>query len=110
MRTLKFIVEGQTLKQDPNCDFSGLVPGTEGYLKAEFSFSSDWRDCAKVVGFYSIMGQEYEPQLLKDGKACIIPSEALARRKFKIQLTGRRRSDYKMVTNKLTISQNGGKE
>lgn len=28
MRTLKFIVEGQAIKQDPNCDFSGLIPGT----------------------------------------------------------------------------------
>ena len=39
MRTLKFIVEGQIIKQDPSCDFTNLVPGTEGYLRAEFSFS-----------------------------------------------------------------------
>lgn len=110
MRTLKFIVEDQILKPDPNCDFSGLVPGTSGYLQAEFSFSHEWKDCAKVVGFYSVMGQEYEPRLLKDNKTCMIPEEALARRKFKIQITGRRRTGYKMITNKLTISQDGGKK
>ena len=39
MRTLKFIVDGQILRQDPTCDFSNIVPGTEGYLIAEFAFS-----------------------------------------------------------------------
>ena len=47
MRTLKFIVEGQIIKQDPNCDFSNLVPGTEGYLRAEFSFSRSGKDVQK---------------------------------------------------------------
>ena len=39
MRTLKFVVDKQIIKQNPDCDFSGLVPGTDGYLQAEFSFS-----------------------------------------------------------------------
>ena len=42
MRILKFVVENQKIKQDPSCDFSGLVAGTEGYLKAEFVFSKEW--------------------------------------------------------------------
>lgn len=43
MRTLKFIVEAQNIKEDPNCDFSGLVKGTKGYLYAEFIFrKSTW--------------------------------------------------------------------
>ena len=51
MRTLKFIVEGQIIRPDPSCDFSGLVPGSEGYLRAEFSFSKDWVNTIKVVSF-----------------------------------------------------------
>lgn len=108
MRTLKFIVEDQIIKQDPNCDFSGLIPGTEGYLQAEFSFSKEWRGCAKVASFYSNLGKEYEPQLLVDGRTCMIPAEALKGRIFKIKVTGRTRTNYKIVTNKVSVNQNGG--
>ena len=107
MRTLRFIVEGQIVKMDPDCDFSGLVPGTEGYLQAEFSCSSEWRDCVKVAGFFSTFGKEYPPQVLKDGCTCMIPREALEKRAFKVQLVGGRK-DYKITTNRLTVYQNGG--
>lgn len=109
MKTLKFIVDGQLLKPDPECDFSGLVPGSEGYLRAEFSFSEEWKDCVKVAAFYSAMGYEYPPQKLINGQFCIIPTEALKRRDFKIQIVGAN-SAFKIQTNKLTVSQNGGRE
>lgn len=70
MRTLKFIVEGPVLKPDPECDFSGLVPG----LQAEFTLSKEWTSVPKVVAFYSRLGDEYPPQVLKDGKTCTIPT------------------------------------
>lgn len=108
MRTLKFIVDKQTLMVDPNCDFSDLVPGTEGYLKAEFAFSSEWRGLVKAVGFYSLMGTEYEPKILDKSAACIIPAEALKRRVFKIQVLGRDVNGLALKTNRLTIRQNGG--
>lgn len=104
MRTLKFIVEGQTIKPDPKCDFSGLSPGTSGYLKAEFSFSKEWTSTPKVVAFYSRLGNEYPPQALKDGRTCIIPSEALRKRIFKVQVLGKNG----LVTNRLKIDQKGG--
>lgn len=106
MRTLKFIVDQQIIKLDPHCDFSGIVPGTEGYLQAEFSFSSEWTSCTKVAAFYSIMGKEYPPQLLSDGKTCKIPTEALTNRAFRVQIIGKK-SDLKLITNKVTVSQNG---
>ncbi len=109
MRTLKFIVNGFEIKPNPNCDFTGLYPGTEGYLRAEFSFSSEWRNCVKVAAFYSNLGTEYPPRLLKDGKSCIIPAEALRRKTFKIRVIGKD-GDIKIRTNKVTVSQNGGKE
>ena len=109
MRTLKFIVDKQIIKQDPNCDFDDLIPGSEGYLQAEFSFSPEWKGTVKAVGFFSVMGKEYEPQILKDGKTCMIPAEALAKRSFKVQVMGKREG-FKLKTNKVTVSQNGGKK
>lgn len=106
MRTLKFIVNGQKIEKDPNCNFDGLVPGSDGYLKAEFSFSSEWTGCRKVVGFYSRLGKEYEPQLLEDGKSCIIPTEALKKAYFKLQVLGRKEG-VGLATNKLEIHQKG---
>jgi hypothetical protein len=107
MRTLKFVVDGQIIKPDPNCDFSDLVPGTEGYLQAEFSFSSEWSGYAKVAGFWSVLGEEYPPQILQAGKTCIIPSDILKKRIFKIQIIGKR-GDLRLKTNKIEVKQTGG--
>lgn len=104
MRTLKFIVDKQLIRQDPDCDFSGLVPGSEGYIQARFSFSPEWNNCVKVAAFYSVMGREYTPQLLKDGYTCVIPSEALKNKIFKVQIIGKK-EDYKITTNKITVNQ-----
>lgn len=109
MRTLKFIVDGQLIAKDPICDFSNLIPGSNGYLKAEFSFSSEWNNCKKVVAFYSPLGMEYPPQVLSDtDNFCVIPEKALEKRSFMIQVIGRR-GDYKIKSNKIMISQNGGR-
>lgn len=110
MRTLKFIVDDLNIKQDPNCDFSGLVPGTENYLKAEFAFSSHWNGIVKAATFWSALGKEYEPQVLKDGFSCIIPKEALKKRVFKVKIVGISKDGVKTTTNKVTVTQNGGKE
>ena len=107
MRTLKFIVDGQTITKDPNCDFSNLSPGTEGYLVAEFTFTKEWSKLTKVVGFYSNLGTEYEPQLLKDGKTCLIPTAASKKRVFKLQVVGSN-GDYTLRTNRITVDQKGG--
>lgn len=107
MRTLKFIIDKQIIKQDPVCDFSNLIPGTEGYLQAEFSFSPEWKDCVKVAAFWSPFGREYPPQALKDGKTCMIPAEALNKRDFKVQVIGKK-DGFKLSTNKVTVIQNGG--
>lgn len=109
MRTLKFIVDKQIIKRDPNCNFDDLVPGSEGYLQAEFTFSPEWNSCVKVVAFWSVMGKEYPPQKLEDGKTCMIPAEALKKQQFKVQVVGMKKG-FKLKTNKVTVSQNGGKK
>lgn len=106
MRTLKFIVNGQVIEKDPNCDFTGLVPGSEGYLKAEFAFSSDWNNCVKVAQFHYLR-DEFPPQVLTDGKTCMIPAEAAARRSFKIKIIGKKNDDYKLTTNSVAVVQDG---
>lgn len=108
MRTLRFIVDGQTICQDPTCDFSNLIPGSHGYLVGEFSFSKDWDGYGKAVGFYSPLGREYPPRVLADGKTCVIPFEALEKRSFKVQVVGKKKTSV-IKTNKVTVKQNGGK-
>lgn len=108
MRTLSFIVDGQSLKPDPECDFSGIVPGTEKYLKAQFKFSHDWDDCVKVAAFWSRFGKEYPAQVLSDGSSCVIPSEALKSKYFKIRVIGKRKDGFRIKTNKIEICQDGG--
>lgn len=107
MRTLKFIVNDQIVTPDPNCSFDDLVPGSEGYLQAEFSFSPEWTGYTKVAGFYSNIGVEYEPQKLVDNK-CMIPAEALEKRVFKVQVVGGK-GEQRLRTNKVAVHQNGGK-
>lgn len=108
MRTIQFIVNKQTLSLDPACDVSDLVPGTKGYLLANFSFSSEWDGCVKVAAFFSNLGKEYEPQVLTNGTSCMIPSDALVKSIFKVQVIGQR-GDYNICTNKVTVHQRGGK-
>lgn len=108
MRTLKFIVEDQLIKPDPSCDFSGLVPGTEGYLRASFTFSPEWNDTARVAAFWSPMGKEYPPKALDNENACMIPSEALKNKTFKVQVIGKSEDGMKLTTNKVTVCQDGG--
>jgi hypothetical protein len=108
MRILKFIVKDLIIERDPSCNFEGLVPGSKEYLQAVFSFSPEWDGYVKVVSFRSVLGKEYPPQVLKNGVSCIIPSEALKRRIFKIQVLGKKGLS-EITTNKISIEQNGGK-
>lgn len=107
MRTLRFIVDGMQLKQDPSCNFEGLVPGSSEYIQAEFIFSSDWKGVKKVAAFHSRLGREYPAQLIQGDNTCKIPVDALARERFKVSVIGsKNKTMYK--TNKVEVIQNGG--
>lgn len=110
MRVLKFNVEGETITLDPACDLAGLFPGSEEQIQVEFNFSPEWKSRVKVVGFWSIMGTEYEPQVINDDGTCQIPTEALAKVAFKMQVLGKRRNHPVIKTNTITIYQNGSKK
>lgn len=107
MRTLVFNVKNQIIQKDHSCDFSGLVAGTTGYLKARFLFSEDWNGCAKVVGFFSKNDEEFPPCVLNEDNTCMIPDEALKYHEFKIRVYGRN-NDYTITTRPITIKQYGG--
>lgn len=106
MRILRFIVDGTSIKQDPSCDFSGLFPGRNPNVRAEFTFSPEWKNKVKVIAFWSMLDAEYEPQLLQDGKSCTIPPEALSRAAFKIQVLGKAGATQ-LCTKKFTVRQTG---
>lgn len=107
MKILTFRVEGQNIVLDPQCNAEALVPGSEGYVLAEFTFSEEWGNCTKVAGFYSNLGREFEPQILKDGKLCIIPLDALQMSVFKVKVYGKS-ADRTICTNKVLVHQKGG--
>ena len=108
MRTLRFIVDGRSIKPDPKCDFEGLFPGTDNRIQAKFIFRSDeWEACPKVIAFWSMLGREYQPQVLDDeNTTCMIPEEALKREKFKIQVIAKK-TGYTIKTDKLVVHQRG---
>ena len=108
MRTLRFIVDGRSITPDPKCNFDDLVPGSDNRIQADFIFKSDeWKSGPKVIAFWSMLGREYQPQLLKGGETtCMIPEEALNREKFKIQVIAKK-TDYTIKTEKLTVHQKG---
>ena len=89
MRSLRFIVENQKITRDPLCDFSGLVAGTEGYLRAEFLFSKEWDGFTKVAAFWGL-GRECPPKILDSRNSCVIPAEALRWTSFDVGVIGKR--------------------
>lgn len=105
MRILKFIVDGQQIKKDPECNFDNIVPGTTGYLSAHFTFSDDWNGYAKAVGFWA-NGKECEPQIVGFDGVCDIPAEATRNKRFEIVVMGKH-GKSRLITGKIEIVQNG---
>ena len=101
MRILSFIVSAQNIQKDPACDFSGIVAGTQGYLRAEFSMSKEWMGC-KLAVVFSCLGKEYAEPVLNGG--CKIPSEALTWDSFGVRVVGQR-AGYRITTNEIKVRQ-----
>ena len=102
MRVLEFVVDGQKLRKKPDCDFTGIVAGSVGLLRARFFCSIDWLNCKRAASFW-VNGEEHAVVL--DAKhSCDIPPEALIGDKFEVSLTGAK-SGYKITTNKTKVRQ-----
>lgn len=103
MKKIKFNVNGQVLVRDPTSSSSNeLIKGTSGYLKALFSFSSGWSNCAKTAVF-SVGKETYEVPI--ENNACNIPEAVTSHQRFWIHVVGNADPDYKIVTNKVGVKQ-----
>lgn len=105
MRTLKFIVEGLIIAKDPSCDFAGIVPGTKGYLQANFKFDYNWSGCEKIAVFTK-QGSKDEIPVRIVNNSCAIPDEVLVRRRFKLKVIGVK-PGLRLPTNVLEVKQDG---
>ena len=104
MRILEFNVAKQRITKKQDCDFSGLVAGSVGYLYAKFHFSeNEWNRCAKKIARFWIGDREYAGALDKDD-ICEIPPEVLTGKRFGVSVIGASQ-DYKIETNKINVRQ-----
>ena len=103
MRTLEFDVKKQRIIKKRTCDFSGLVAGSIGYLKAKFIFSKDWKQCVAKFASFWVDEEEYAVKL-DENNCCMIPPEALMKNKFKVSVIGAN-PPYQIGTNKTTVKQ-----
>jgi hypothetical protein len=107
VQVIKFIVEDETITLDPTCDLTGLFPGQAEQVMAKFTFSPEWKSKIKVASFWSIMDKEYPPQVINDDESCLIPTEALTKVAFKVQVIGKRRGGAVIKTNSVIVYQIG---
>lgn len=113
-RTLEFAVDKQRLTKKRDCDFSRIVAGTDGYLRAKFYFSEEWEGCAKIATFEADTddGTIAMSIILDIEDSCDIPSAVLKSERFYIQVIGGKtkpgnnaRAMYKITTNKTKVKQ-----
>ena len=102
-RILEFDVEKQRMTKKRDCDFTHIIAGSTGYLKAKFNFAqSEWKGCKKAASFW-LNGNE-SAVLLDKTNTCLIPSEVLVGDKFFVSVTGMK-NDYKITTNQVKVKQ-----
>lgn len=108
MRTLEFNVSKQELSKKPGCDFSNIVAGSYGYLRAQFNFSGEeWENCEKSAHFWKD-GQCFRVKLTEDGLCEEIPYQALRDKFFEVSVVGKRQGSkdrYFIETNKYKVKQ-----
>lgn len=104
-RVLEFVVDKQRLTKKKDCDFSNIVAGSVGYLRAKFYFSDEWKNCKKV-GSFALSDSEEFPVLLDNKDSCLIPKQALTGDKFFVSvLGGNPKTSYRIKTTKVKVKQ-----
>ena len=105
MRILKFEANGQKLKKESSCDFSGIVPGTSGYLKASFSFSAEWTGMVKVAEFRKLTSDEPVSVPIINNE-CMVPVEVTGGNKWYVKVVGKK-DDVIIPTENYRVRQEG---
>lgn len=105
MRELNFIIDKQSIKCDPDCDFSGIVQGTSNYLLSMFSFSKEWNGFVKVAEFRSGINATNPifPVAIANGK-CLVPSEVTKERIWSVRIVGKK-DDTILTTKSIRVTQ-----
>lgn len=103
-RILEFDVQKQRLRKHPGCDFTGIVAGSVGYLRAKFHLSpEEWQDCAvKVARFW--LGDKESSAKLDENNSCDIPPDVLTGEKFAASVLGVS-PGYQIETNEVKVKQ-----
>lgn len=104
MRVLEFEVKQQRLRKQPGCDFSHIVAGTSGYLKAKFNFSPEWDGCKKAASFVGEFVVDECAVMLDENNCCDIPADVLRGGVFRVCVGGVR-DDCLIRTNTMTVKQ-----
>lgn len=105
MRTLRFTVDAQKISPDPACDFSGLVSGTAGYLKASFKFSKEWSGMVKVAEFRKYLCSEPISVPIINNE-CTVPAEVTDGKAWNVKVIGKR-GDVILPTGNCKVEQEG---
>ena len=88
MRLLEFQVREQVLMKKPGCDFSNIVAGSSGYLRAKFHFAEDWDEYHKRVAEFTNENGFGHATLLDENNECDIPPETLTGNFFMVRMYG----------------------
>lgn len=103
-RILEFDVKQQRLLKKRDCDFSSIVAGTVGYLRAKFYFSEEWDSwTVKAASFW--LNDHEHGMLLDENNSCDIPPEVLKGELFEVSVTGARAGGHRIGTNKIKVKQ-----
>ena len=86
MRDLNFKVVGQKLSKEG--DFNDIVVGSKGYLKACFTFNSEWNGFAKVAVFKANNSDEVIVKISPEGE-CLVPDEVTDGAYISIRVVGK---------------------
>lgn len=104
-----FNINNQTLLR---IDKEPLVSGSQNYVKALFTFSDEWTDCAKTCSF--IKGNKTYNQVLDGNNSCYVPVEVLEKSgEFYVALLGTKGSTSTRITTNgvwVTVKQSGFKD
>lgn len=88
MRFLEFQVREQVLMKKPGCDFSNIVAGSSGYLRAKFYFTEDWNEYVKKAAHFIGEDGSEEAVILDENNECEIPSKVLTGKYFIVTTYG----------------------
>ena len=100
-----FMVSGQRIKQDPDSDFSGIFPGSEGYLKARFLFDREWNGMVKVAEFRRFISEDPVSVPIRNGE-CMVPAKVTVGKSWYVKVIGKR-GDVIIPTENCRVRQEG---